>query len=39
MLERLQKSPEPLNITCRHLEEYFEKNIRAIQSKAQREKT
>ena len=37
MLERLQKTPEPLNIVCRHLEEYLEANIRAKQSNAQTE--
>jgi TetR/AcrR family transcriptional regulator, transcriptional repressor for nem operon len=39
MLERLQKNREPLNITCRHLEAYLEKNIRTKQSKSQTEKT
>jgi len=39
MLERLQRAPEPLNIACRHLEEYFETNIRAEESKAHTEKT
>ena len=34
MLERLQRAPEPLNIACRHLEEYLETNIRARKSKA-----
>jgi TetR/AcrR family transcriptional repressor of nem operon len=34
MLERLQRTPEPLNIACRHLEEYLETNIRARKSKA-----
>jgi len=39
MLERLQKNPAPLNIACRHLEEYLETRVRARQSKAQAEKT
>jgi TetR/AcrR family transcriptional regulator, transcriptional repressor for nem operon len=39
MLERLQKNPEPLNIACRHLEDYLETRVRAKQSKAQAEKT
>lgn len=34
MLERLQRTPEPLNIACRHLEEYLDTNIRARKSKA-----
>jgi TetR/AcrR family transcriptional repressor of nem operon len=34
MLERLQRTREPLNIACRHLEEYLETNIRAKESKA-----
>jgi len=38
MLERLQRAPEPLNIACRHLEEYLETNIRARKSKAKTEK-
>ena len=39
MLERLQKNPEPLNIACRHLEEYLETSIRSKKSSAQPEKT
>ncbi len=39
MLERLQKNPEPLNIACRHLEEYLETSIRSKKSSAQTEKT
>jgi TetR/AcrR family transcriptional repressor of nem operon len=35
MLERLQRTPEPLDIACRHLEEYLEANIRATESKSQ----
>src|SRR6266436_5700851 len=35
MLERLQQTSEPLNIACRHLEEYLETNIRAKEPKAQ----
>jgi TetR/AcrR family transcriptional repressor of nem operon len=38
MLERLQRSPAPLKIACRHLEEYLETRVRAKQSKAQAEK-
>ena len=34
MLERLQRTREPLNIACRHLEGYLETNIRAKESKA-----
>ncbi len=34
MLERLQQTSEPLNIACRHLEEYLETNIRAKEPKA-----
>jgi hypothetical protein len=34
MLERLQRTPEPLNIARRHLEENLETNIRAEESKA-----
>lgn len=34
MLERLQRTPEPLKIACRYLEEYLETNIRAKESKA-----
>jgi len=39
MLERLQKTPEPLNIACRHLEEYLETRIRAEESKPREKKT
>jgi TetR/AcrR family transcriptional repressor of nem operon len=39
MLERLQRTPEPLNIACRHLEEYLETGIRAKESKAHTERT
>lgn len=39
MLERLQRTLEPLNIACRHLEEYLETNIRAKESKARTERT
>jgi TetR/AcrR family transcriptional repressor of nem operon len=35
MLERLQRTPQPLDIACRHLEEYLEANIRAKESKSQ----
>jgi TetR/AcrR family transcriptional repressor of nem operon len=35
MLERLQRTPEPLDIACRHLEEYLEANIRTKESKSQ----
>jgi TetR/AcrR family transcriptional repressor of nem operon len=38
MLERLQKAAEPLNIACRHLEEYLETRIREEQSKPQAER-
>jgi hypothetical protein len=34
MFERLQRTPEPLNFACRHLEEYLETNIRVKESKA-----
>jgi TetR/AcrR family transcriptional regulator, transcriptional repressor for nem operon len=36
MLERLQRAPEPLNIACRHVEEYLETNIRVKEPKARR---
>jgi TetR/AcrR family transcriptional repressor of nem operon len=39
MLERLQRTPETLNIACRHLAEYLETNIRSKESKAHMEKT
>jgi hypothetical protein len=39
MLERLQKNPAPLNIACRHLEEFLETRVRAKQSKVRAEKT
>jgi TetR/AcrR family transcriptional regulator, transcriptional repressor for nem operon len=39
MLERLQKNLEPLNIACRHLEQYLETNVRVRESKSQTEKT
>ena len=39
MLERLQRTPKPLNIAFRHLEEYLETSIRAKESKSQTEKT
>jgi TetR/AcrR family transcriptional repressor of nem operon len=39
MLERLQKTPEPLNIACRHLEEYLETRIQAEESKPRGKKT
>jgi len=35
MLERLQRTPQPLEIACRHIEEYLEANIRAKESKSQ----
>jgi len=34
MLERLQRTPEPLNIACRHLQDFLETSIRANESKA-----
>jgi hypothetical protein len=34
ILKRLPRTPEPLNIGCRHLEEYLETNIREKESKA-----
>jgi len=37
MLERLQRAPEPLNIVCRHLEEYLEMRIREQESNAHME--
>lgn len=39
MLERLQRSPEPLNFACRHLEDFLETRIRSAQSNAQREES
>lgn len=38
MQSRLQKSDAPLNIACRHLEEYLESNLRAAESKPPRSK-
>lgn len=37
MLERLQRTPAPLNIACRHLEEYLETRVRARESNAHTE--
>jgi TetR/AcrR family transcriptional repressor of nem operon len=37
MLERLQRSPQPLEIACRHLEEYLETEVRQAESNAQTE--
>jgi TetR/AcrR family transcriptional repressor of nem operon len=37
MLERLQRTAEPLNIACRHLEEYLETRVRAPKSNAHTE--
>jgi TetR/AcrR family transcriptional repressor of nem operon len=34
MLSRLQKKDGPLHLTCRHLEEYLERNVRAASSPA-----
>jgi TetR/AcrR family transcriptional regulator, transcriptional repressor for nem operon len=39
MLERLQRSSEPLSVACRHLEHYLDTNIRSKKSKAQTEKS
>ena len=39
MLERLQRSSEPLDIACRLLQQYLDTNIRAKNSKAQMEKS
>ncbi len=39
MLERLQRTPDPLNFACRHLDEYLETRIRSQESKAQTEKS
>jgi TetR/AcrR family transcriptional regulator, transcriptional repressor for nem operon len=39
MLERLQRVPEPLNVACRHLDEYLETSIRLKESKPQAKKT
>jgi hypothetical protein len=34
MLSRLQKKDAPLDLACRHLEEYLEKCVRAVSSSA-----
>ena len=34
MVSRLQRKDEPLDLACRHLEEYLEDNVRAQKSKA-----
>jgi hypothetical protein len=34
MVSRLQRSEEPLNLACHHLEEYLETKVRARKSKA-----
>jgi TetR/AcrR family transcriptional repressor of nem operon len=39
MVSRLQRSDEPLDLTCRHLEEYLESAIRAGRSNARVEKS
>jgi len=33
MVSRLQRNDEPLDLACRHLEEYLETKVRARQSK------
>jgi hypothetical protein len=33
MVSRLQRNEEPLNLACRHLEEYLDTKVRARQSK------
>jgi TetR/AcrR family transcriptional regulator, transcriptional repressor for nem operon len=35
MVSRLQRSEEPINLACRHLEEYLETNVRARRSRTQ----
>jgi TetR/AcrR family transcriptional repressor of nem operon len=37
MLSRLQRKDEPLDLACRHLEEYLETDIRATKSKVREE--
>ena len=39
MVSRLQRKEEPLDLACRHLEEYLETKVRARQSKAGAEKS
>jgi TetR/AcrR family transcriptional regulator, transcriptional repressor for nem operon len=39
MLERLQKNHEPLNIACRHLEQYLETSVRVQSPSLRTEKT
>ena len=39
MVSRLQRIDHPLDLVCRHLEEYLENNVRAPQSKAGAEKS
>jgi hypothetical protein len=33
MVSRLQRNDKPLDLACRHLEEYLESKVRARQSK------
>jgi TetR/AcrR family transcriptional repressor of nem operon len=39
MVSRLQRKDDPLDLACRHLEEYLEANVRARQSKAGADKS
>jgi TetR/AcrR family transcriptional repressor of nem operon len=39
MLSRLQRKDEPLDIACRHLEDYLETKVRAKESKSERNKS
>jgi TetR/AcrR family transcriptional regulator, transcriptional repressor for nem operon len=39
MVSRLQRKEEPLDLACRHLEEYLETRVRARQSKARVDKS
>ncbi len=39
MVSRLQRNKEPLDLACRHLEEYLETKVRARKSKAKEDKS
>jgi hypothetical protein len=39
MVSRLEREEEPLDLACRHLEEYLETEIRARKSKARADKS
>jgi hypothetical protein len=39
MVSRLQRNKEPLDLACRHLEDYFETKVRAQKPKAGADKS